>query len=133
VAHGGGWDPSLGGGHLADQPLATQGLDAVDHGLQRRSVPPLGPRVAVLLVGPAIAAVVDNPLAHPARENAYGFTGSLRRLSTQNHFGQALSTERRQPGILVDVYSAPPRDYCSLDDLSFLGPSRMDNLLKAHS
>jgi hypothetical protein len=34
----------------------------------------------------------------------------LRRLPTENHFDQALSTERCQAAILMDVHSALPRN-----------------------
>jgi hypothetical protein len=42
------------------------------------------------------------PFAAGARANACGLTGGLRRLSTKDHFGQPLSTVRRQTGILMD-------------------------------
>ena|SRR5262249_48509594 len=50
-----------------------------------------------------------DPFAHRARANAYVFTDGLRRLPTANHVDHALSTERRQAGILMDVHAAPPR------------------------
>jgi hypothetical protein len=55
------------------------------------------------------------------------------RLPTENHFGQVLSTVRRQAGILVHVDSALLRNVDVSNNNSFLGLSRMDNLLKAHS
>ena len=41
------------------------------------------------------------------------------------------STERRQACILVDVHSAPLGIRC-VSTISFLGQSRMDNLLRDH-
>jgi hypothetical protein len=77
--------------------------------LRRRSMQPLRPRAAILQAGQAFPLIALDPLTNRARANACGFTDGLRRLPTQNHFDQALSTKRRQAGILVDVHSALPR------------------------
>jgi hypothetical protein len=68
-------------------------------------------RAAVLQAAQAFVVEAIDPFTHRARTNACGFTASLRRLSTENHFDQVLSTERRQAGILMDVHSASPKDY----------------------
>jgi hypothetical protein len=94
---------------LAGHPLAAQAFNTVDHRLRRRSMQPLGPRAAILQAGQAFAVVAIDPFTHRARANACGFTGGLRRLPSQNHFDQTLSTKRCQAGILVDVHSALPR------------------------
>jgi hypothetical protein len=68
-----------------------------------------GVQDAILQPGQAFLLEAIDPFAARARANAYGFTGGLRRLPTENHFGQPLSTVRRQAGILMDVHSALPR------------------------
>ena len=60
-------------------------------------------------IGQAFREIAVDPFAHRARANAYGFTDGLRRLPTENHFDHALSTERGQAGILMDVHSALPQ------------------------
>ena len=77
---------------------------------RRRLAQPMGPRAAVLQARQAFGFEAIDPFAHRARANAYGFTGGLRRLPTENHVDHVLSTERRQAGILMDVHSAPPKD-----------------------
>jgi hypothetical protein len=44
----------------------------------------------------------------------------------------ALSTKRRQTGIVMDVHPVL-RGITELRNSSFLGPNRMNNLLKAHT
>ncbi len=94
---------------LAGHALAAQAFDAVDHRLWRRLAQPMGPRVAILQAGQAFLLEALDPFTSRARANAYGVTGGLRRLPTQNHSDQVLSTVRRQAGILVHVHSALPR------------------------
>jgi hypothetical protein len=72
-----------------------------------------------------VALIATDPFAHCAGADAYGFTDSLRRLPTEDQADQALSTERRQASIPIDVHSAPPRN---VD----VGRRRVDNLLNAH-
>jgi len=102
--------PVFDGDCLAGQPLASQCLDAIDRDPWRRLAQPLRPRAAVLQAGQTFRFEAPDPLPHGARANAYGFTDGLRRLPTENHVDHALSTERRQAGILMDVHSAPPKD-----------------------
>src|SRR5713101_6613043 len=94
------------GGLQGAQPVEAQPLE---DGLRRRSVQMLGPRAAILQAGQAFALIALDPFAHRARANAYGFTDGPRRLPTENHFDHALSTKRRQAGILMDVHPALPR------------------------
>jgi len=68
----------------------------------------IGARAAVAQAGQALGFEAIYPFTHCARANAYGFADGLRRLPTDNHVDHALSTERRQAGILVDVHSALP-------------------------
>jgi hypothetical protein len=110
TAHRGGRDPHFGGDLLAGHALAAQAFNPIDHRLWRRLAQPMGPRAAVLQAGRAFLSEAVDPFASRARANAYGVTGGLRRLPTENHFGQVLSTVRRQAGILVHVHSALPRN-----------------------
>jgi len=95
---------------FARHALAAQRLDAVDDRLRGRLTQPVGPRVAVLQTRQPFLVEAFDPFTRRARANASGFTGGLRRLPTDNHFGQPLSTVRRQAGILMDVHSALPRN-----------------------
>ena len=73
-----------------------------------------------------------NPFARGARADACGACGGLRRLpalDTRAH--HALSTKRRQTGIVMDVHPVL-WGITELRNSSFLGPNRMNNLLKAH-
>ena len=125
TADGSGRDAGFGGDRLAGQALAAQPLDALDRGPGRRLVQPVGPCAAVLQACQAFASAAIDPFAHRARANADGFTDSLRRLPTENHLDHALSTERRQAGILGCPFGSP-RDKLKSRNLSFLGLSRMD-------
>jgi hypothetical protein len=49
-----------------------------------------------------------NPLANRARADACGFGNALRRLSARDLPYNALSTARRQPGILMHVHPVLP-------------------------
>src|SRR5256885_12131004 len=49
-----------------------------------------------------------NPLANRARADACGFGNGLRRLSARDLPYNALSTARRQPGILMNVHPILP-------------------------
>src|SRR2546429_571127 len=49
-----------------------------------------------------------NPLANRARADACGFGNGLRRLSARDLPYNALSTARRQPGILMHVHPVLP-------------------------
>src|SRR5580698_5347681 len=89
--------------------LAAQGLDAIDCGLGCRLMQVIWTRAAILQAGQAFGFEAIDSFTHRARANAYGFTGGLRRLPTENHVDHVLSTERCQAGILMDVHSAPPR------------------------
>src|ERR1041384_3947434 len=109
AADGGGRNADSGGDLLAGHALAAQACDALDDLRWRRRTQPLGPRAAILQPGQAFLLEAVAPFAAGARANACGFTGGLRRLPTEDHFGQPLSTVRRQAGILVDVHSALPR------------------------
>src|SRR5258708_28611164 len=109
AAHRGGRDADFVGDLLAGHALAAQAFNALDDRLRRRSMQPPGPRGAILQAGQAFALIAVDPFAHRARANAYGFTNGLRRLPTENHFDHALSTDRREAGILMDVHSALPR------------------------
>lgn len=84
---------------------------------------------------PAVAAHEEalDPFVRRARASACGVIAGLRSLSTENHLDRALSTERRQAAILVDVHSALPRISWRLANIIFLGRSRMDNLLETYS
>src|SRR5215475_5232785 len=129
-----GRDADADGDLLAGHALATPSLDLLDHRLRGRLTQPMGPRAAILQTGQAFSMEALDPFMHRARANACGFSDGLRRLPIAHHVDQTLSTERRQAGILVDVHSAPsPRTKLKSRNLSFLGRSRMDNLLKAHS
>src|SRR5258708_4037401 len=69
----------------------------------------MGAGGAILEPGHPLLLEAVGPFAARARANAYGFTGGLRRLPADNHFGQPLSTVRCQAGILMDVHSALPQ------------------------
>src|SRR5260370_34820279 len=109
AAHRGSRDADLGGDLLAGHPLAAQAFDAFDDFRWRWLAQPVRPRAAVLQAGQAFLVEALDPLLHGARANAYGFSGGLRRLPAQHHLDHALSTERRQRGILMAVHSALPR------------------------
>jgi hypothetical protein len=51
-----------------------------------------------------------NPLANRPRADACGFGNGLRRLSARDLPYNALSTARRQPGILMHVHPVLPRN-----------------------
>ncbi len=91
---------------LAGHALAAQAFDALDHLRRRRLAQQMGPRARILKPSQAFLLEAIAPFAAGARANACGFTGDLRRLPTDSHFGQPLSTVRRQAGILMDVHSA---------------------------
>ncbi len=110
AADRGGRDADRGGDLLAGHALAAQAFNTIDHRLGRRLAQPMGPRAAVLQAGQAFLFKALDPFTSRARANACGFTGGLRRLPTENHFGQVLSTVRRKAGILVHVHSALPRN-----------------------
>jgi len=95
---------------FARHALTAQRLDAVDHRLRSRLTQPVGPRVAVLQTRQPFLVEAYDPFTRRARANASGFTGGLRRLPTENHVDQALSTVSCQAGILVHVHSALPRN-----------------------
>lgn len=105
-ADGGRRHTDLSGNRLTRPALAAQSLDAVDRGLRRRPPQPVRPRTAIPQARHPFRLVAANPFTHRARANAYGFTDGLRRLPTTDLADHPLSTERRQPGILVDVHSA---------------------------
>ena len=109
AAHGGRRDADGGGDLAARHALAAQAFDTLDGHLWCRLTQPLGPRTAILQAGQAFLLEAITPFAAGAKANACGFTGGLRRLPTEDHFGQPLSTVRRQAGILMDVHSALPR------------------------
>ena len=70
-------------------------------------VRPGGP---IAQTGEAFLAEPLDPFLHRAWADAYGCTEGLPRLPTLNNAAHHdLSTGRRQPGILVNVDSAPPR------------------------
>ena len=102
-------DADSGGDLVARHALVPQACDALDHLGRGRLAQPLGPRAAILQASQAFLLEAITPFAAGARANACGFTGGLRRLPTEDHFGQPLSTVRRQAGILMDVHSALPR------------------------
>ena len=93
---------------------------------------PMWPGGAILQSRQSLAAMSLSPFANRARADAYGFAHGLRRLPTRNQFYDPLSTTRRQAGILMHVHPVLPWNL-KLQQLSFLGQNRMDNLLKAHS
>src|SRR5690349_7553665 len=109
AADGCGGDAGFGGDRLASQALAAQRLDPIDCSLGCRLTQAFGTRAAILHASQAFGFEAIDPFPHRARANAYGCTDGLRRLPTENHVDHALSTERRQAGILMDVHSAPPR------------------------
>jgi hypothetical protein len=55
----------------------------------------LGRELRSCKAGQAFLDEAITPFAARARANAGGFTGGLRRLPTDNHFGKPLSTVRR--------------------------------------
>jgi hypothetical protein len=60
---------------------------------------------------PAIPPILPddvNPLANRPRADAYGFGNGLRRLPARDLPYNALSTARRQPGILMHVHPVLP-------------------------
>src|ERR1051325_1960569 len=108
AAHGGGRDANPGGDLLARHALTAQRRDAFDRGLWGRLAQPMRPRAAVLQAGQALRLEALDPFAHRARANAGGFTDSLRRLPTENHIDQTLSTKGRQASIIMDFHSLLP-------------------------
>jgi len=84
----------VGSDRLAGQALPAQGFNAIDDRLRGGPIELLGPRAAVLQAGHAFGLVALDPFLHRARANAYGLTGGLRRLPTENHVDHVLSTER---------------------------------------
>src|SRR5262249_24856557 len=94
AAHRGRRDADSGGDLVPGDGLGTEAFDALDHLWWRRLTQPVRPRAAVLQARQAFLLEAITPFAAGARANACGFTGGLRRLPTDNHFGQPLSTER---------------------------------------
>jgi hypothetical protein len=90
------------------------------------------PGGAILQSRQSFAAMSINPLPNGPRADACGFGDGLRRLPARDLPYNPLSTKRRQPGILVHVHPVLPWNL-KLQQLSFLGQNRMDNLLKAHN
>ena len=133
AADGGRRDAHFGGDLLAGPALTAQPLN-LRHCLRRRRLAkPAGSRRAVLQTFRALCLVARDPLAHRADRHAERLANRLNRLPLHQHPpNQIGSTMHRQAGILVNVHPVPPRTL-KLRNLSFPGPNRMDNLLKAHT
>lgn len=106
-ADGGRRHADLHGYVLAGQPLAAQGDDALGHGLFGHARHNGGPRRAVGHAFAALGLVAIYPARHDLRRHTIrprriGKTAFYHR---QRHL---LSTQRRETGILMDVYSDPP-------------------------
>src|SRR5882672_4543918 len=131
AADGGRRDPDRDGDLLAGPALAPPRFDRLDNGRRRRPVQAMRPRGTILEALQAFRPEPRNPLAHRPRADACGSCSGLRRQPARDLVHDALSTKRCQAGILVDVHPVPPRTL-TLRNISFPGPNRMDNLLKAH-
>jgi hypothetical protein len=124
--------PQLDGDLLAGTAPPAKGLHLLDNGLRGWSVNPMGSGTAIAQPCHAFTSISINPLANGPRADACGFGNGLRRLPAQDLSDNSLSTNRRETGILMNVHPVL-RGTLKLRNLSFLGPGRMDNLLKAHT
>src|SRR4051794_31482354 len=104
TADGGGRDPGLNRDLLAGPASAAQGFDLRDDGGRRRPMQPVRPRGAIPEPLKALGREARQPFTHGPRADACGSCGGLRRLPAQHLLHNALSTKRRQPGILMDVH-----------------------------
>ncbi len=116
---------------LACPALAAQAFDLCNHRLRRRSAQWKWPGRAVLQARQSFAQIVLSPLSDSPRADVRGFGNGLQRLPALGLPNNSLSTTRRQPGIFMNVHLVL-RESLKLRNLSFPGPDRMDNLLKAH-
>jgi hypothetical protein len=117
---------------FACKTLPAQDFDLFDDRRRRRPVETFRPRRAIHQTRSPLGFEAGNPFARRPRADACGFCDGLRPLPAQHLQNQTLSTQRRRPGILVHVHPVPPWTP-KLRNLSFLGPDRMDNLLRAHN
>src|SRR6185295_2447743 len=107
TANRGRRNAKLGGDLLAGAPRPAQRLYLLDHRLRRWPVQPMGPRAAVAQTDQAFTMISLNPLADGPRADACGFADGLQRLPARDLPDDPLSTNRRQPGILMDVHPVP--------------------------
>jgi hypothetical protein len=125
-------DAGLLGDLLAGATLAAQGFDPFGRRLGGRPVKAMRPRGAVDQASRAFGLEAGDPLADRFARHAHGGGHRHGRLAFNQHPPHQLgSTVRRQASILMDVHPVPPWTL-KLRNLSFLGPDRMDNLLRAH-
>jgi hypothetical protein len=104
AADSGGRDAGLGSDLLAGPALTAQPLDLLDNRLRRRPVQPMRPGWAVLQPRQSFEAIAINPFANGPQADARGLCNRLRRLPALNLSNNALSTARREPGILMHVH-----------------------------
>jgi len=116
---------------FARKTLPAQDFDLFDDRRRRWPVEAFRPRRAIHQTRSPLRLEAANPFAGRPRADACGMCGGLRRLPARHRPNQMLSTQRRHSGILMHVHPVPPWTL-KLRNLSFLGPDRMDNLLRAH-
>ena len=91
------------------------------------------PRGAIDQAGSAFGLEARDPFARRSRADACGSCGGLRRLPALDH---ARTMRARPSGVrraFLWMFIRSSVESLKLRNFSFLGPDRMDNLLKAHS
>jgi hypothetical protein len=122
--------PTGTGDLLAGTAPPAKSLHLLDNGLRSWSVNPMQSGTAIVQTRHAFTSMPIDPLPNGPRADACGFRNGPRRLPAHHLSNNSFSTNRRQPGILMDVHPVL-RGTLKFRNLSFLGPGRMDNLLKA--
>src|SRR6266436_7565425 len=122
--------PQPDGDLLAGTAFPAKSLHLFDNGLRGWSVKPVRSGTAITQPCRAFTPISINPFANGPRADACGFGNGLRHLPAHDLSNNSLSTNRRQTGILMNVHPVL-RGTRKLRNLTFLGPGRMDNLLKA--
>jgi hypothetical protein len=131
-AHGGRRDAQFGGDPLARPALPPQGRNALDNGVRCGAMKPVRARGPVPQPGPTLGLKPGHPLAYGLRTDAQRRGDLARGLAKiKNTPHKFRSTQRRQASILMTVHPVL-RGTLKHHNSSFLGPDRMDNLLKAH-
>src|SRR5882724_4330022 len=96
--------PQFGSDLLASVALPAKRLDLFNKRCRRRPVQAMRPRAAIAQSRQTFAMIPINPFANGPRTDACGLGYGLRRLPALNQPNNPLSTNRRQPGILMNVH-----------------------------
>ena len=132
AADGGRRDAGLGRDLLAGQALAAQRFDLLDDLLRRRLVQPVRPRAAVLKSGQTLRADTGQPICAPSAGRRLRL---VRRPSASARSAPGARSALDRVGVrraFLCMFIRSSGESLKLRNLSFLGPDRMDNLLKAH-